>query len=93
MSLGNHEYHTKGATPYFKYFGAAAGEPGKGYYSYELAGWHIISLNSDCSDIGGCGAGFAGRGVAAARLGHAPRRLHLGLLASPLVQLRRDPWE
>jgi hypothetical protein len=54
---GNHEYHTKGAAPYFKYFGAAAGEPGKGYYSYELAGWHIISLNSDCSDIGGCGAG------------------------------------
>jgi len=54
---GNHEYHTKGAGPYFKYFGAAAGEPGKGYYSYELAGWHILSLNSDCSDIGGCGAG------------------------------------
>jgi hypothetical protein len=54
---GNHEYHTKGAAPYFKYFGKAAGEPGKGYYSYELAGWHIISLNSDCSDIGGCGAG------------------------------------
>jgi hypothetical protein len=56
---GNHEYHTKGAAPYFKYFGAAAGEPGKGYYSYELAGWHILSLNSDCSDIGGCGAGSA----------------------------------
>jgi len=54
---GNHEYHTKDAAPYFKYFGAAAGEPGKGYYSYELAGWHILSLNSDCSDIGGCGAG------------------------------------
>jgi len=54
---GNHEYHTKGALPYFQYFGAAAGEPGKAYYSYELGGWHIISLDSDCSDIGGCGAG------------------------------------
>jgi hypothetical protein len=54
---GNHEYHTKDAAPYFKYFGAAAGEPGKGYYSYEVAGWHIISLNSDCPDIGGCGTG------------------------------------
>src|SRR5271169_5136170 len=54
---GNHEYHSRGAGPYFKYFGAAAGEPGKGYYSYELAGWHILSLNSDCSDIGGCGPG------------------------------------
>jgi len=56
---GNHEYHIRGAAPYFKYFGAAAGEPGKGYYSYELGGWHIISLNSNCSDIGGCGAGSA----------------------------------
>ena len=56
---GNHEYHTKGAAPYFKYFGAAAGEPGKGYYSHELGGWHIVSLNSNCSEIGGCGAGTA----------------------------------
>jgi hypothetical protein len=34
-----------------------AGERGRGYYSYEQAGWHIISLNSNCSDIGGCDAG------------------------------------
>lgn len=51
-SPGNHEYHAKDATPYFQYFGAEAGEPGKGYYSYELAGWHIVVLNSDCSDVG-----------------------------------------
>jgi hypothetical protein len=54
---GNHEYRTKGAAPYFKYFGPAAGEPGKGYYSYELGDWHIISLDSDCSHIGGCALG------------------------------------
>ncbi len=45
-SPGNHEYFTQGAVPYFSYFGAAAGDSGKGYYSYELGAWHIISLNS-----------------------------------------------
>jgi Calcineurin-like phosphoesterase len=56
-ALGNHEYKTHGASAYFKYFGAAAGEPGKGYYSYELGAWHIVSLNSNCSEVGGCDAG------------------------------------
>jgi Calcineurin-like phosphoesterase len=51
---GNHEYHTAGAKPYFEYFGSAAGEPGKGYYSYELGAWHIVALNGECKDIGGC---------------------------------------
>jgi hypothetical protein len=55
-ALGNHEYHTSGATPYFNYFGAAAGEPGKGYYSYDRGSWHIIVLNSNCSQVGGCSA-------------------------------------
>jgi hypothetical protein len=27
-SPGNHEFHSGEATPYFRYFGAAAGEPG-----------------------------------------------------------------
>jgi hypothetical protein len=52
---GNHEYLTDSAAPYYKYFGEAAGEPGKGYYSFELGEWHIISLNSVCWEIGGCG--------------------------------------
>ena len=46
-SPGNHEYDTPGAAGYYSYFGANAGPPGLGYYSYELAGWHIISLNSN----------------------------------------------
>jgi len=44
---GNHEYGTPGASGYFQYFGARAGEPGKGYYSFNLGTWHIISLNSN----------------------------------------------
>jgi len=43
---GNHEYHTPGAYPYFAYFGATAGDTGKGYYSYELGAWHVIAINS-----------------------------------------------
>ena len=54
---GNHDYHTDGAAGYFGYFGNAAGPQGRGYYSFDLAGWHIVSLNSNCSDIGGCGTG------------------------------------
>lgn len=54
---GNHEFHSSGATPYFDYFGSAAGDPQNGYYSYELGSWHIVVLNSECKDVGGCDAG------------------------------------
>ncbi len=56
-TLGNHEYLDPGAQGYFNYFGAAAGEMGKGYYSFDVGDWHIIALNSECSAIGGCGIG------------------------------------
>lgn len=45
---GNHEYYTKGALPYFDYFGdRARGVDGHGYYSLRLGSWHVISLNSN----------------------------------------------
>ena len=44
---GNHEYGTPGAAGYFDYFGARAGEPAKGYYSFDIGQWHIVSLNSN----------------------------------------------
>ena len=46
--VGNHEYGSPGAAPYFAYFGAAAGTPGQGWYSYDLGSWHLIALNSNC---------------------------------------------
>jgi len=65
-AVGNHEYLTSGGTDcnpanagaagYFNYFGAAAGQPGHGYYSYDIGTWHLIALNSNCGDAGGCGA-------------------------------------
>jgi len=53
-SPGNHEYHTEGADGYFDYFGAVAGDPDEGWYSFDLGAWHIVSLNSNCDEIGGC---------------------------------------
>jgi hypothetical protein len=46
-AAGNHEYESPGATPYYAYFGAAAGPSGLGYYSYGLGNWHIVVLNSN----------------------------------------------
>ena len=43
---GNHEYETGGAAGYFAYFGARAGPPSRGYYSYDLGTWHVVVLNS-----------------------------------------------
>jgi hypothetical protein len=55
---GNHDWATAGAQGYFAYFGAAAGTPGMGWYSFDLNGWHIVVLDSDCNKInGGCKAG------------------------------------
>ncbi len=53
---GNHEYYTKGAAPYFAYFGSRAGPAGKGWYSYDAGTWHVVVLNSDCEFVG-CGVG------------------------------------
>lgn len=57
-SPGNHDWYTDQGAPYFTYFGAAAGEPGLGYYSYDLGAWHIVSLNSNCDFID-CGSDSA----------------------------------
>ena len=46
-SPGNHDYDSGNGAPYFEYFGARAGPKGKGYYSYDFAGWHVISLDSE----------------------------------------------
>ncbi len=56
-SAGNHEFAGGKADGYFDYFGAAAGPRGRGWYSFDIAGWHLVALNSNCSIIGGCGPG------------------------------------
>jgi hypothetical protein len=54
---GNHEYAaSSAASGYFTYFGSAAAN---GNYSYELGSWHVVALNSDCSNSG-CQDSIAG---------------------------------
>ena len=56
-AAGNHEYNTSGAAGYYGYFGAAAGDPAQGWYSYDVGAWHVVVLNAECAQIGGCGYG------------------------------------
>jgi acid phosphatase type 7 len=45
---GNHEYeHGSGGAAYFAYFGANAGTPGEGYYTYSAGAWQVVALNSE----------------------------------------------
>jgi hypothetical protein len=53
---GNHEYLTRAAAGYFGYFGGRAGDPAEAWYAYDLGAWRIYALNSNCDEIGGCGA-------------------------------------
>ena len=46
---GNHDYHDAGGADYYTYFGTRAGPPGKGYYSYDIGAWHLLSLNSEAN--------------------------------------------
>jgi len=54
-AVGNHEYRTAGAAGYFDYFNGPgvfdgpAGPRDKGYYSYDLGPWHVVTLNSQCA--------------------------------------------
>ncbi len=51
-TVGNHEYGTAGAAGYFNYFGAAAGDPTKGYFSYDIGdSWHVVNLNTNCGPV------------------------------------------
>lgn len=86
---GNHEYQTSGGTDcasnaagYFSYFGAAAGDPTKGYYSFDLGSWHLIALNSECDAVA-CGAGSAQEAWLRADLAAHPSRCTLAYWHRP----------
>jgi calcineurin-like phosphoesterase family protein len=44
---GNHEYYTPNGAGYYTYFGLAAGDVDKGYYSYDVGTWHVVVVNSE----------------------------------------------
>jgi acid phosphatase type 7 len=57
--IGNHE---GGGAGYYNYFNGVgvndgpAGPRGRGYYSFDLGSWHLVALNSNCSQVS-CGTG------------------------------------
>ncbi|RNL60536.1 alkaline phosphatase [Nocardioides marmoriginsengisoli] len=47
---GNHEYHTRGAAGYYRYFKYR--QPGApGYYRRSLNGWQLYFLNTNCTKV------------------------------------------
>jgi len=83
-AMGNQDYDEKDRPgEYFEYFGKAAGEPGKGWYSYDLDGWHIVVLNSECEDVGGCQDGSEQEKWLKADLEAHPARCSLALWHIP----------
>jgi hypothetical protein len=89
---GNHEYIgasrpgcTNAVDAYYSYFGAAAGNPATGYYSYDLGDWHVIALNTNtsCSVIA-CSAGSAQEQWLQADLAAHPAACTLAYFHEPL---------
>ena len=97
-TVGDNDYDTAGAAGYYSYFGAAAGDPSRGYYSYDLGTWHIIHLNAECSSVGGCSPSSPQGQWLAADLAANPRACILALHHEPLFSSRggrsslRDFW-
>ena len=78
---GNHDRVTKGAAGYFNYFGAAAGPNRKGWYSFDLGAWHLVSLDSECPS--GCGPGSPMEQWLKADLAASPHRCILAYWHRP----------
>ena len=87
--IGNHEYLTPGASGYFDYFNGIgqqngpAGNRSQAYYSYNIGAWHIIALNSNCSQVGGCAAGSRQLAWLTADLAANPARCTLAAFHHP----------
>ena len=90
---GGHEYHTPDAAGYYGYFGAAAGDPEKGYYSYDRGTWHIVALNTICAETPGGTCYNEMEQWLRADLAAHPNELHHGLHARVEVQLGQRPWK
>ncbi len=102
---GNHEYLTSGGSQpsqttgcdqsnlngagYFGYFGSAAGSPSAGYYSFNVGAWHLIALNTNCTQRGRLRRDFSPGQVARRGSEVASKPVRPGLLAHSAIQLRR----
>ena len=83
-TVGGHEHlSSPDAAAYYSYFGAAAGDPAKGYYSFDLGNWHVVSLNTECGRIGGCVPGSPEEQWLRADLQAHPAQCTLALMHEP----------
>ena len=46
-AAGKKDYLAASGAAYYSYYGVAAGDADKGYYSYDVGDWHIIVLNTN----------------------------------------------
>jgi predicted RNA-binding protein with RPS1 domain len=95
--VGNHEYRTPGAAGYFDYFDGPgqpdgpAGPRATGYYSFDIGSWHVVALNSECSEPtspatrGDCAAGSPQERWLRADLAAHPSRCTLAMWHHPLM--------
>ena len=92
-AVGNHEYDTSGgtdcdstgnATGFFRYWGSRAGDPAKGYYSFDVGSWHIVALNSNtgCQNVA-CNLGSPQEQWLKADLAAHPNRCTLAYWHAP----------
>ena len=100
-SVGNHEYLTSGGTGcdssnqnaagYWRYYAGAAdeGNAGQGWYSFDVGSWHLIALNSNCSQRRRLWNGQPSVQLACRRPGRASPSVSARVLAHPALQLRR----
>ena len=82
--VGDNDYKTSGAKPYFDYFRGRAGERRGGYYSYDRGSWHIVVLNSNCKEVGGCDWKSAQGRWLRTDLAHNPTKCTLAYFHHPL---------
>jgi acid phosphatase type 7 len=105
--IGNHEYFREeqdgdsvpGGAGYFDYFngagefGGPAGDRDKAYYSYDVGAWHVVALNSICSQIGGCGPGSPQERWLRADLEAHPSACTLAYWHHPMYTSAGAGWE
>lgn len=100
-TVGGNEYKVPGAADYFKYFGDAAGDPKTGWYAYNAGAWRVYVLNSQCQQIGGCGANSPQEIWLLGDLAAHPAKCVLAMWHSPMfssgrpgpVDLMRTMWQ
>lgn len=87
--IGDEDYVTDHGRAFFDYFGDSAGD--QGWYSFEVGAWHVIVLNSECAEVGGCGPDSAqGRWLAADLASH-PADCTMALWHRPLISAAGTP--